>query len=57
MWAGALGVFHDRHIGAWAHYLPLDQCDFYFQGHRDNVPMLDVLDSRNITASPPILTK
>jgi hypothetical protein len=21
--------------GAWGHFLPLDQCDFYFQGHRD----------------------
>lgn len=43
--------------GAWGHFLPLDQCDFYFQGHRDTAPMLDVMVTRNLTASPPILTK
>ena len=43
--------------GALGHFLPLDQCDFYFQGHRDAAPMLDVMVTRNLTASPPILTK
>ncbi|XP_024377390.1 uncharacterized protein [Physcomitrium patens] len=43
--------------GAAAHSLPLEQCDFYFQGHKDTVPMLDVLVTRNLTTSPPILTK
>ncbi|KAG0575026.1 hypothetical protein KC19_VG312000 [Ceratodon purpureus] len=41
---------------AWGHFLPLDQCDFYFQGHKETAPMLDVMVTRNLTASPPILT-
>lgn len=40
-----------------AHYRPLDMCDFYFRGHKEIAPMLDVLATKNVTSSPPVLTK
>lgn len=40
-----------------AHYRPLDMCDFYFRGYKEVAPMLDVVATKNVTSSTPVLTK
>ncbi|CAK9217441.1 unnamed protein product [Sphagnum troendelagicum] len=40
------------------YYLPLDLCDFYFEGHRECAPMFDAISTKsNITFPASILTK
>jgi hypothetical protein len=51
------GLYFGCNAVVFAHYRPLDMCDFYFRGYKEVAPMLDVLATKNVTSSPPILTK